>query len=850
MTRPYSAIMPDAPRAFAAFSLPHTSRIVVSHHPGHAVMLEDHRHTDPVRQPDRRPPLPAAWVAIPFALGILAARAMDVAWALPLAMSALLLGCSIALIRTDRRRSAMACLVATSLLLGFARYRTHANEHDAYRDVLPFASRDVELVGRVVTDPRPASRKWVFGIRADTIRSGETLIRGSVPVYAHVDTSLGAPRIGDTVRLRGTMSLPRATTPGAFDYGEHLERLGYAGLLSAWGPGGFRVVEESRGRWVARWDGVRDHVRKALAEGVGGDDAALAGALLIGDRSGLPRDVIGAFQSAGVIHVLAVSGLHVGIVLFAPWWLMRRFFGRAPWQAFALAAIAWLYALLTGMNPPVVRATIMVTVFLFALPAGRIFSSWNALALAGIISLTVAPADLFAPGFQLSYAAMIGIFAAGDLLRARGLDVGNVRNRYLRYALGLSAVTIAAYAAVWPIIAHHFWRISFIGIALSPVMVVLITVGIWCSIATVMFAWIPGGAAVVGFASGAVLRAARAIATAGADLPFASAWVRPPTWIEIAVYCCALVIAIVVVRRRGVPRGAVVGALLMANLWAWSAAAHRRSATEIVFLDVGQGDAVVCAFRNGATILVDAGRRTEWFDAGEWVVAPNLRSRGISRLDAVVATHPDNDHVGGLRTILNDFDVGALYTNGEEDTTATWRSLIVAARERDVPIGNLASGDSIAGLGRDRVIVLAPPRDTLRAALWPENERSVVLRVETPGGGVLLTGDAGHVSEGWMLDRWGSAVRSDVLKLGHHGSRTATSKPFLEAVSPSVALVSAGAGNRFGHPSPEILARLSEQGIDVVRTDLSGTAIWRSESDTSYWVLTLPTPPIPPDDSR
>jgi len=783
-------------------------------------------------------------------VGILAARAIDVAWVIPVATAVVLLACSIALVRTERRRLAMVCLVAMSLLLGFARYRAHADRHDSYRDVLPFASRDVELVGRVVTDPRPASRKWTFGVRADTIRSGETSIRGSVPVYAHIDTSLGAPRIGDNVRLRGTMRLPRATTPGAFDYGRHLERLGYAGLLSVWRPSGFRVVEGPRGRWVALWDAVRRHVRAALAGRIGGDDAALAGALLIGDRSGLPRDVIEAFQSAGVIHVLAVSGLHVGIVLFAPWWLMRRLFGRARWQAFALAAIAWLYALLTGMNPPVVRATIMVTVFLFAMPAGRIFSSWNALALAGIISLMVAPADLFAPGFQLSYAAMIGIFAAGDLLRARGLHLGDVRNRYFRYALGLSTVTVAAYAAVWPIVAHHFARVSFIGIALSPIMVILITAGIWCSIATVILAWIPGVGAVVGYASGAILNAARAITTAGADLPFASAWVRPPTWIEIALYCCVLCIVTVIVKRRGMIRGAVVGALLMANLWAWSAVAHRRSATEIVFLDVGQGDAVVCAFRDGATLLVDAGRRTEWYDSGEWVVGPFLRSRGINRLDAVIATHPDNDHVGGLSTILDDFDVGTLYTNGEGDTTATWRSLMAAARKRDVAVGGLASGDSILGLGRDRAIVLAPPRDGLRTALWPENERSVVLRVETPEGSVLLTGDAGHVCEGWMVNRWGRMVRSDVLKLGHHGSRTATSKPFLDAVSPSVALVSAGAGNRFGHPSPEILARLSEQGIDIVRTDLSGTAIWRSENDTSYWVLTLPTTLHPPDDSR
>ena len=203
-------------RTFAGFSLIRPCRMIVSDHsnPRHTTMMEDHRHADPVRQPERRPPLPAAWVALPFAAGILAAGALDVASAPPIAASVLLLAGSMVLVRSNRRGLATVCLVATSLLLGFARYRIHAEGREAYRDVVSSVGRDVELVGRVVTDPRPRSRKWAFGIRADTVRTNEELVTGVVPIYAHVDTSLGAPRIGDYVRLRGTMRRPRATTPG------------------------------------------------------------------------------------------------------------------------------------------------------------------------------------------------------------------------------------------------------------------------------------------------------------------------------------------------------------------------------------------------------------------------------------------------------------------------------------------------------------------------------------------------------------------------------------------------------------------------------------------------------------
>ena len=189
----------------------------------------------------------------------------------------------------------------------------------------------------------------------------------------------------------------------------------------------------------------------------------------------------------------------------------------------------------------------------------------------------------------------------------------------------------------------------------------------------VFIGWIPGVLTVTGWCVAQLVDLIQLVASLAASVPMASVWVRPPGWPEIAAYGLALVGVSYVLRAKGKVAALVAAVLLLGNLWAWSSWAHRLTGAEMAFLDVGQGDATLIRYPDGATILVDGGPSASWYDAGDWVIVPYCRSEGIRRIDVVISTHPDNDHVGGLSSVLEDIEVGELWYNGVRDTARSFR---------------------------------------------------------------------------------------------------------------------------------------------------------------------------------
>ena len=781
-------------------------------------------------------------MALPWIGGLLAGHFWQIAPEAAFGAS-LLLGASAGVLwrLAGPRPGAAACLLAAVCAFGVARMAVWDARLVDSSAIAPLANGPAEAVGRVSTDPRISGRRWRFGVVADTVRTDSLAAVGGVAILVTVDTAVGIARAGERVRLYGTLRMPpHARAPGLFDYGAYLRRQGYAATLSVHTEGALAILPGGRGPWTAFWSGARAYVRRAIRHGHDPVHAGLMTGLLLGDRSGLPRQVLTEFQRCGVLHVLAVSGLHVGIILVGVSWPLRRLFGRRKWQIPLLIVVAWSYAALTGGNPPVVRASIMATVFLLSMAVARTFDAWNALALSALVTLVMNPGALIGASFQLSYTAMIGLLWVGDRLQVRiERAVRARRSRWAQYGAGLVAGTIAAHLTTWPLVAHHFGNVPLLGLVASPVIVALVTVAVWGGMVSVAVGWIPGVVSVLNWLIAWPLEGALGIGSWAASLPLAARWVRPPTWVEVAAYGLALWAIWQVARRRGAVLAVVAAALLFGNLWVWSAWAHRRTGSEFAFLDVGQGDATLCTFANGATILVDGGAATPWYDAGEWTVVPYCRARGIRRIDVVVATHADNDHVGGLASVLRNLEVGELWHNGTADTSESFRQLLRAAKDENVPVRRVAAGDSIAGLGHPAHI-LGPPTVAPLLHLWPENDRSIVLRAVVFGRSLLLVGDAGRLEEGWLLRTADTgAVRADILKVGHHGSASSGSDRFLDAVSPRWAIISVGANNPYGHPSPLVLARLDARAVEVLRTDDRGTVVWHAEADTAWWRATV-----------
>jgi competence protein ComEC len=266
----------------------------------------------------------------------------------------------------------------------------------------------------------------------------------------------------------------------------------------------------------------------------------------------------------------------------------------------------------------------------------------------------------------------------------------------------------------------------------------------------------------------------------------------------------------------------------------WQALRPPAPTLTATFLDVGQGDCAVLQTRGGRTIVVDAGRRTDASDAGRSVVLPFLRSQGASRVDALLLTHPDDDHVGGAPTILRKLPVGRVLISGLPSDAPTYNEALAVARERGVPIVTLRAGQTVRVEPEVAMEVVSPPPGPQPPAEHPSNAGSLVVRMRAGATTLLLTGDADADAEAGMLARR-EPVRSDLLKVGHHGSPSSSTEPFLKAVAPQVAIISVGRRNAYGHPSRAVLDRLARRGARILRTDECGaiTAV----SDGRTWRL-------------
>ena len=569
---------------------------------------------------------------------------------------------------------------------------------------------------------------------------------------------------------------------------------------------------------------------------------ALAMALVWARKEGLDPALRDSFARAGTAHLLAISGFHVGVVAGVLLLLMGSL-GLPHAMRFALASGGvWLYVLAIGLPDAAFRAALLLTVLALGRLARRSVSPVGALATAFLGFLLVDPGALARPGFQLSFSGAMGL-----VLGYRPLS-GWIRARLPRrtpsFLSGGLAAGVAATLATLPLVAWHFGRVSLVGIPLTLMVTPLVVVAIPGVFSCLLLSLVhPGLAQFMAQGVELNLQLFANLVQAAAGLPLASIWVSRAAVVAGTV---GLVLGVGLLRLRpevgGGGRVRVLGAAVVTALLVWPLGTDLagRGRVELVMLDVGQGDAIVLRSPGGRWVLVDAGPRTETFDAGARTVLPYLRTRGVRALDLLVLTHPHLDHVGGAPAILRELPVLAVLDPGEAAGEETFLDVLDAAEARSVPWRVVGAGDSL-NLDGMAVRVVGPEgrpeRGSPRTAgpVDGSNDSSLVLEIRFGSFAALLTGDAPAASEALFLSRLISP-NAQVLKVGHHGSHTSTSLELVERIRPEVALVSVGARNRYGHPHPEVLDRLQEAGVQVLRTDLDGTVVIRARRDGSYRV--------------
>ncbi|MFQ5860670.1 MAG: DNA internalization-related competence protein ComEC/Rec2 [Dehalococcoidia bacterium] len=806
-------------------------------------------------------------LALSWVLGVLLGLQLTVA----LIPFLLLLGGALALgvVLAFWQRVRLAALLPLVLLLGLAWSQWGATPQEG---LARFHGPDpLSLQGLVVSDPEPRGRALRFVLEAQAVDRGEGWqeAQGKVMVYAQPSAELVQQRdepffrYGDRLLLQGTLKEPPRFE--GFDYQEYLARQGIDSVLyfpqvTLSGQGGatwLRWVYELRGRLAAS-------LESALPE----SQASLAQTLLLGRRSGLPEEVTNAFRRSGTSHLLAISGLHVSILLglavsFSAWLLGRR---RNLYLLLPLLLL-WVYAFLTGFPPSVARAAIMGTIFLAALALGRPGSVLPALALAAGVLVGLTPPILRDASFQLSFTAMAGLALIAPAVERRlkgwlgGFDPTGWQRTLAHRVAEMAAASFAATVATLPLVAFNFQYVPTLGIPATilalPALPFILVTSLLTSLVGLASPLVAQG---IGWLAWVPLTYLGGVAQTVALIPGTSVAVPRLGAGLVWVYYSLLVGYLLVPRSwrlplRGVaslwggtawlPRvpdlthgsrlkvwSVVILALLAALLWT-AALSGPDGRLHVLFLDVGQGDAVLIVTPRGGRVLIDGGP--------EPLAAVRALGRHLPlwerNLDLVVLTHPQVDHLEGLIEVLQRYRVGRVLEGVEQPSSVLYQRWQQVLRQQRAPFVRAVAGQRVVLDGNVLLEVLHPPPEPLRGTGADVNNNSVVLRVIYGESSVLLTGDVGRVAEFYLLDRE-AALASTVLKVAHHGSDSSSDTTFLASVRPQLAVISAGQENPFGHPSPAVMERLQAHvGGPIYQTAFHGTVEVLSDG-RRLWVKT------------
>lgn len=643
---------------------------------------------------------------------------------------------------------------------------------------------------------------------------------------------------GDLLSITGELSLPCGPrNPGGFDDESYLESKRVQARLSA-RPTGVRLIDQGRGAtaYCRVICPIRRGLAALIARRLDGEPRALLRGLLLGDRSLLERDLRDSLARAGVIHIMAVSGLHAGLVALIFLGAARCAGAGGATAELLSAAGVWGYCALVGFPASACRAGAMISAFVLCRRLQRPGGAFGPLAVAAFALALTRPQWILTAGFQLSFAAAAGVVAFGGVFEGLRGRAASARIPGAGYAVALMCASLGASAATWPIVAYHFGRAPLLFLLGNAVAVPLVGL---------VMAWGLAGALLGALAATlsdwalAACWAAERTLLAGcrlvASVPWASATVPPFSPWLVAAYLASLAGSFSPRRRVKV---ASICCLTASSVLICMGTPGRsgRPYLEAAFLDVGHGDACVMIAPGGETMLIDAGAASATWNAGRDVILPFLRERGVRRLDRVVISHGDGDHWGGLNEVSREICVGEIVLpRGVPlgDLTAT----LPALQGRGASVTWAAAGDTLAPLGALECVVLHPSDaferrlvHDLRARL---NERSLVLRVRYGSCVLLATGDIERRAEAWLVAR-GAPLKCAVLKVPHHGSDTSSGAAFAATASPLVAIISCGPRRVFNLPKPAVTARYDSLGAARMLTARDGAVIVRTDGTALY----------------
>jgi competence protein ComEC len=571
--------------------------------------------------------------------------------------------------------------------------------------------------------------------------------------------------------------------------------------------------------------GVLPRLRARAARSIDltfGDDAPLARALLIADQRQIPTEMRDRYAAAGLVHMLSISGLHVAVIAAAMELLFQV--ARIPRRAalFGACVVTGVYVALIGAPPPALRSAAMLSVAMVSRLVQRPTSPWAAWAIGAFVPLFT-PRTALDVGYQLSVLGMCALVAASSLWRRHlAARIDGWRGTVARELL----TSLVACAVTAPLVAWVFGRLSLIAPVTNLIAAPIVTLAQPVLFLALLLSPLGELARFCAQAVHPLLFAFDWIAWSAASVPGAAMTVA--TTIPTALLGALAAVALVVACVSPFPsRPAIWGVAALAVMTVFPAIPLAPNGdVELHVLDVGQGDAILLRTDAGRWVLIDAGPAWRGGDAGRSTVLPYILRRG-GTLEAFVLSHPHSDHVGGAASVLAAMRPRAYWDAAFAGGSDAYGHSLAVARKEGVGWHRVHPGDSVLVDGV--TLTFLAPDSAWMVGLRDPNLASTIAIVRFGVVRFLLVGDAERAEEDWLLEQHRDELHADVLKVGHHGSSTSSSDAFLAAVHPDVALISVGAGNKYGHPSSDVLRALSRVGAEVIRTDQAGTVIVRTD---------------------
>lgn len=716
-----------------------------------------------------------------------------------------------------------------------------------------------KIIGIVDKNPATYNDRLRIILRVETLGRDNSSFSVTGKIRVTVTKPLPDIFVGDRLSLVGKIrSIRNFNNPGGFNYRR------YMAFKKIWGStyvSGKRIIILSRNSDPGIntiIEKTRNRISDLIDKTGGGSQQGVLKALIVGDRTGIAKNIGEAFNLAGVGHILAISGLHIGIIATASFiffkWILSyiKLFLWNAWTKKGAAILSLfpviLYGLISGMSPSTQRAVIMAAVFLLTFLFEREHDPINTLAIAAMIILVAYPQSLFSISFQLSFIAVLSIIYGMSMTYIGRISDGNITKKtwlFKTLEILFSSILVSVFAILGtlPVVMFYFNQVSLVGVFANLLIIPLIGfVAVPLGLFSVFLYPISiSGASVFINSSAAVLGYALDIVSFIAELPFAAVKTVTPNFFEIGCYYALgwSILRLVGFRRRSRKNGvsgrktaSIVAVLVIvagcADACYWTYNRFWRNDLRVTIIDVGQGSSALVELPEGRCFLIDGGGFSDnsIFDVGARIVAPFLWRKKIKTIDTIVLSHPNADHLNGLLYIARHFNVKRLWCNSDFTDINTYREFMEIIKKNKIKTVAFKDMPRSYEINGARLKILYPPKDYIDKRK-NENQRninnnSIVIKVSFGSKSILFPGDIMACAERDIVATHGDELKSTVLIAPHHGSKTSSTAMFLEKVKPEIVIISAGWKNRFRLPNPSVLKRYNENDCRIFRTDKNG----------------------------